>query len=45
VPSVCGLAFDDSVVPLDIASASAAVADADAQADVVIVSIHWGGEY
>ena len=45
VPSVRGLAFDDSVVPLDIASASAAVADADAQADVVIVSIHWGGEY
>ena len=45
VPSVRGLAFDDSVVPLDIASASAAVADAAAQADVVIVSIHWGGEY
>jgi poly-gamma-glutamate synthesis protein (capsule biosynthesis protein) len=45
VPSVRGLAFDDSAVPLDIASAAAAVADAAAQAEVVVVSIHWGGEY
>jgi poly-gamma-glutamate capsule biosynthesis protein CapA/YwtB (metallophosphatase superfamily) len=44
-PSVVGLAFDDSVVPLDIALTAAAVADAAAQAEVVIVSIHWGGEY
>jgi poly-gamma-glutamate synthesis protein (capsule biosynthesis protein) len=44
-PSVRGLAFDDSAASLDVASAAVAVADAAAQADVVVVSIHWGGEY
>ena len=45
VPSVLGLAFDDSVTPLDLASATAAVAAAAAHGEAVIVSIHWGGEY
>jgi poly-gamma-glutamate synthesis protein (capsule biosynthesis protein) len=45
VPSVCGLAFDDSAVPLDVNAAAAAIVDAATQAEVVIVSIHWGGEY
>jgi poly-gamma-glutamate synthesis protein (capsule biosynthesis protein) len=44
-PICCGLAFDDSVVPLDVQAAAAAVADAVERADVVLVSIHWGGEY
>lgn len=44
-PPVIGLAFDDSIVPLDLAAAAAAVAEAAAQAPVVVVSIHWGGEY
>lgn len=42
---VLGLAFDDSVIPLDVTAAAAAVAKAAAQAPVVVVSIHWGGEY
>jgi poly-gamma-glutamate synthesis protein (capsule biosynthesis protein) len=46
-----GLAFDDSVVPLDVETAAAAVAaaarraEADTSHPAVIVSIHWGGEY
>jgi len=39
------LAFDDSVAPLDVKSAAAAVAAAAERGNVVIVSIHWGGEY
>ncbi len=39
------LAFDDSVAPLDVKAAAGAVAAAAERADVVIVSIHWGGEY
>jgi poly-gamma-glutamate capsule biosynthesis protein CapA/YwtB (metallophosphatase superfamily) len=39
------LAFDDSVAPLDVQAACQAVTDAAAQADVVVVSLHWGGEY
>jgi poly-gamma-glutamate capsule biosynthesis protein CapA/YwtB (metallophosphatase superfamily) len=39
------LAFDDSGAPLDLEAAASAVAAAVEQADVVIVSIHWGGEY
>jgi poly-gamma-glutamate capsule biosynthesis protein CapA/YwtB (metallophosphatase superfamily) len=37
-------AFDDSIVPLDITAASRLIAAAE-QADLVIVSLHWGGEY
>jgi poly-gamma-glutamate synthesis protein (capsule biosynthesis protein) len=39
------LAFDDSRVPLDVTSAAEAVSLAADQAELVIVSIHWGGEY
>jgi len=39
------LAFDDSVTPLDVGAAVEAVAAAAEQADLVLVSIHWGGEY
>ena len=39
------LAFDDSVAPLDMQAAAGAVAAAAERADVVVVSIHWGGEY
>ncbi len=39
------LAFDDSVAPLDLEGAVEAVAAAAEQADVVVVSVHWGGEY
>jgi poly-gamma-glutamate synthesis protein (capsule biosynthesis protein) len=39
------LAFDDTVAPLDLESAADAVAAAAGRADLVIVSIHWGGEY
>ncbi|MBN1933892.1 MAG: CapA family protein [Anaerolineae bacterium] len=42
---ILGLAFDDSTVPLDLAAASADVAEAATQGPVVVVSIHWGGEY
>jgi poly-gamma-glutamate capsule biosynthesis protein CapA/YwtB (metallophosphatase superfamily) len=40
-----GLAFDDSIVPLDLEAAGLAVAAAVRRSDVVIVSVHWGGEY
>jgi len=39
------LAFDDTVAPLDLRAAADAVTAAAEQADLVIVSIHWGGEY
>jgi len=39
------LAFDDSVGPLDVHAAAEAVATAAGQGGLVIVSIHWGGEY
>jgi poly-gamma-glutamate synthesis protein (capsule biosynthesis protein) len=39
------LAFDDSAAPLDVGAAAGAVAEAAEEADLVIVSIHWGGEY
>ncbi len=45
LPTCHLLAFDDSVAPLDLEAAAEAVAAAAEQADVVIVSIHWGGEY
>ena len=44
-PAYIGLAFDDSAAPLDVEAAAAAVGEAAARADVVVVSIHWGGEY
>jgi poly-gamma-glutamate synthesis protein (capsule biosynthesis protein) len=44
-PVCAGLAFDDSVRPLDLPAAAGAVSEAARLADVVIVSIHWGGEY
>jgi poly-gamma-glutamate capsule biosynthesis protein CapA/YwtB (metallophosphatase superfamily) len=44
-PVYRGLAFDDSVFPLDVEAAVSAVAAAAERAEVVIVSIHWGGEY
>ena len=39
------LAFDDSTVPLDIQAAGGWVAMAAEQSELVIVSVHWGGEY
>jgi poly-gamma-glutamate synthesis protein (capsule biosynthesis protein) len=39
------LAFDDSTVPLDMEIAARSVAAAATEADLVIVSVHWGGEY
>ena len=39
------LAFDDSAGPLDLGVAAKAVAAAAEQADLVVVSVHWGGEY
>lgn len=39
------LAFDDSVVPLDIEAVSEAVSAAARESAGVVVSIHWGGEY
>jgi len=39
------LAFDDSVVPLDVESAVQATTAAARRADLVIVSVHWGIEY
>jgi poly-gamma-glutamate synthesis protein (capsule biosynthesis protein) len=44
-PSVRGLALDDSAVPIDVEATAAAVAAAADQAEVVVVSIHWRGEY
>jgi poly-gamma-glutamate capsule biosynthesis protein CapA/YwtB (metallophosphatase superfamily) len=45
VPIYHFLAFDDTVVPLDLEAGAEAVAASAGQADLVIVSIHWGGEY
>jgi poly-gamma-glutamate synthesis protein (capsule biosynthesis protein) len=45
LPSVVGLALDDTLAPLDLDSAAETVSTAAAQADVVLVSIHWGAEY
>ncbi len=39
------LAFDDTVAPLHLVAAADAVSAAAERADLVIVSIHWGGEY
>jgi poly-gamma-glutamate synthesis protein (capsule biosynthesis protein) len=39
------LALDDSTAPLDVETASQMVSAATRQADLVIVSVHWGGEY
>lgn len=39
------LAFDDSATPLDLEAAAGAVTAAAERANVIIVSIHWGGEY
>jgi len=39
------LALDDSVAPLDLEAAVEAVAAAAEQANLVVVSVHWGGEY
>jgi poly-gamma-glutamate capsule biosynthesis protein CapA/YwtB (metallophosphatase superfamily) len=39
------LAFDDSSSPLDVDTAAQQVAKARQHADLVIVSVHWGGEY
>jgi sugar phosphate isomerase/epimerase len=45
VPAWAGLALDDSTAPLDIQAAAAAVSAAAKRSSVVIVSVHWGGEY
>jgi len=45
VPIYRGLAFDDSVVPLDLEAVAETVAVAAERADLVLVSIHWGAEY
>jgi poly-gamma-glutamate synthesis protein (capsule biosynthesis protein) len=45
LPNYYVLAFDDSAAPLDVTAAADAVAAAAKQAGVVVVSIHWGGEY
>jgi len=42
---VAWLAFDDTLAPLDRSAAERAVAAAARSADLVVVSIHWGGEY
>lgn len=39
------IALDDSVDPLDLPSTTHQVAQAARQSDLVILSIHWGGEY
>ena len=39
------LAFDDSAGQMDVEVAAGAVAAAAEQADLVVVSVHWGGEY
>ena len=39
------LAVDDTVAPLDVETAGRAVAAAAQQAELVVVSVHWGGEY
>ncbi len=38
-------AFDDSTSPLDVQAAARQVAGGASQAELVIISIHWGGEY
>jgi poly-gamma-glutamate capsule biosynthesis protein CapA/YwtB (metallophosphatase superfamily) len=45
IPVYRFLALDDTVAPLDLEAAAGAVAAAASRVDVVIVSIHWGGEY
>jgi poly-gamma-glutamate capsule biosynthesis protein CapA/YwtB (metallophosphatase superfamily) len=45
LPMYCLLAFDDSVEPLDEHAAAAAVTAAADEGGLVIVSVHWGGEY
>ena len=45
MPTYQVLAFDDSAGPMDVEGAVRAVAAAAEQADLVIVSVHWGGEY
>lgn len=45
LPSYRLLAFDDSVAPLDMETTARAVTAVAAHGDVVVVSIHWGGEY
>lgn len=44
-PTYRFLAFDDSVTPLDVEAAAEAVAVAAKRSSLVVVSIHWGGEY
>jgi poly-gamma-glutamate synthesis protein (capsule biosynthesis protein) len=44
IPVYRFLAFDDTVAPLDLEAAADAVGAVAGQADLVIVSIHWGGE-
>ncbi len=38
-------AFDDSQTPLEIEPAAQRIRQAAAQVEMVIVSVHWGGEY
>jgi poly-gamma-glutamate synthesis protein (capsule biosynthesis protein) len=45
IPTVHVLAFDDSAGRMDVKGAVRAVAAAAEQVDLVIVSVHWGGEY
>ncbi|RLC61925.1 MAG: hypothetical protein DRI48_10175, partial [Chloroflexi bacterium] len=45
VPLYHLLAFDDSGLPLDVEAAAQTVAAAAEQTGIVVVSIHWGGEY
>ena len=39
------LAFDDSVAPLDLRMAEDLVKRASDETQIVLVSVHWGGEY
>jgi poly-gamma-glutamate synthesis protein (capsule biosynthesis protein) len=43
--SLVGLALDDSTASLDVDAAVVQVARAAARGGIVVVSIHWGGEY
>lgn len=45
VPTCHVIAFDDSVTLLDLGAAAEAVTAAAERAALVVVSIHWGGEY
>ena len=38
-------AFDDSTIPLDVEAAARQVTGVASPAELVIISIHWGGEY